>query len=85
MRKTVAINESGYRLGETHHNARLTNEQVDRIRDLHEEHGLTYTQLAKMYQVSKSMIAGICQYRRRAQTPFGFKTLIVEDIDDGEQ
>lgn len=79
MRKSVAINESGYRLGEDHHHARLNNEQVDRIRDLHEEHGLTYTQLAKMYGVSKSAIAGICQYRRRAQTPFGYKTLVVED------
>lgn len=81
MRKSVAINESGYPLGQDHHNAKLTNEQVDRIRDLHEEHGLSYTQLAAMYCVSKSMIAGICQYRRRAQTPFGYKTLNVEDGD----
>ena len=83
MRKTIAVNESGYRLGEDHHHARLSNEQVDRIRDLHEEHGLSYTQLAAMYSVSKSSIADICQYRRRAQTPFGYKTLNVEE-DHGE-
>lgn len=83
MRKTIAVNERGYSVGEDHHNARLTNEQVDRIRELHEDFDLTYTQLAAMYGVSKSMIAGICQYRRRATTPFGFKTLIVEE-DHGE-
>lgn len=84
MRKTIAVNERGYSVGEDHHNARLTNEQVDRIRELHEDFDLTYTQLAAMYNVSKSNIRDICQYRRRAQTPFGYKTLVVEDCD-GEQ
>lgn len=78
MAKMIALNERGKRIGEDHQNARLTNEQVDRIRDLHEDHGLSYGQLAAMYEVSKSMIAGICQYRRRAQTPFGWKKLEVD-------
>lgn len=78
--KMIAINESGKRIGEDHQHAVLTNEQVDRIRDLHEDHNLTYTQLSEMYGVGKSTIAGICQYRRRAQTPFGWKRLEVEDV-----
>lgn len=77
--RSIAINETGKRIGEDHQNATLTNDQVDRIRDLHEDHDLTYDQLAAMFSVSKSCIAGICQYRRRAQTPFGFKRLNVED------
>jgi hypothetical protein len=81
MRKVIAVNDKGYAIGEDHRNAKLTNEQIDRIRDLHEDHGLKYSQLAEMYGVSKSMIAGICQYRRRAQTPFGWKTLDVEGND----
>lgn len=81
MRKSIAVNDGGYPVGQDHHNAKLTNDQVDRIRDLHEDYGLTYRQLAAMYGVSKSMIAGICQYRRRAQTPFGYKTLEVDDVD----
>ncbi|CAB4131926.1 hypothetical protein UFOVP137_36 [uncultured Caudovirales phage] len=81
MRRVYAVNENGRRIGESHQAARLTDEQVDRIRDLHEDHGLSYLQLAKMYYVSKQTIASICQYARRAQTPFGFKTLIVEDDD----
>jgi antitoxin component HigA of HigAB toxin-antitoxin module len=75
----IAVNEHGKRIGEDHQHAKLTNEQVDRIRDLHEDHGLKYSQLAEMYGVSKSMIAGVCQYRRRAQTPFGWKKLEPDD------
>jgi ribosome-binding protein aMBF1 (putative translation factor) len=78
MKKYVAINEKGRRVGENHHRANLSDEQVDRIRDLHEDHDLSYQQLAKMYNVSKQTIASICQYARRAQTPFGFKTLEVD-------
>ena len=76
--KMIAINERGKLIGQGHQFAKLTDEQVDRIRDLHEDHDLTYDQLAAMYQVSKSCIAGICQYRRRAQTPFGWKKLKVD-------
>lgn len=83
MKRIFAVNENGRRIGESHQAACLTDEQVDRIRDLHEDHGLSYLQLASMYSVSKQTIASICQYQRRAQTPFGFKTLTVED-DDGE-
>tara|TARA_R110000868_G_scaffold135294_1_gene347791 strand:- start:1087 stop:1350 length:264 start_codon:yes stop_codon:yes gene_type:complete len=78
MKRYVAINEKGRRVGENHHRANLSDEQVDRIRDLHEDHQLSYQQLAKMYNVSKQTIASICQYARRAQTPFGFRE-IVED------
>lgn len=77
--RMIAVNEHGKRIGEDHQHAKLTNEQVDRIRDLHEDYGLKYSQLAEMYGVSKSMIAGVCQYRRRAQTPFGWKKLEADD------
>ena len=78
----VAVSETGERIGEDHPNARLNNEQVDRIRDLREGFGLTYVQLAALYSVTRSCIAGICQYRRYVSTPFGFKTLIME-VEDG--
>lgn len=75
MEKMVALNDIGRRIGESHPKSRLTDEQVDRIRDLHEDHDLSYDQLANLYQVHKSTIASICQYRTRAQTPFGWKKL----------
>ena len=78
MFKTVALNEYGRRIGQSHPRSKLTDEQVDRIRDLNEDHDLSYTQLAEMFQVPKTTIASICQYARRAQTPFGWKRLVVE-------
>lgn len=75
MTKRVALNENGRRIGEDHHRAKFTDEQVDRIRDLREDHGLTYVQLASLFQSNKATIQSICQYRTRAQTPFGFKDL----------
>ena len=75
MSKIVAVNENGRRIGEDHPRSKLTDEQVDRIRDLREYHDMTYEQLAAMYQVPKTTIASICQYMRRAQTPFGWKRL----------
>ena len=77
MFKTVALNENCRRIGENHPRSKLTDEQVDRIRDLFEDHDLTYNQLAEMFQVPKTTIASICQYARRAQTPFGWKALRV--------
>lgn len=75
MKKVVAVNENGARIGEDHPRAKLTDEQVDRIRDLREDYEMTYDQLAAMYSVPKTTIASICQYARRAQTPFGWRTL----------
>lgn len=79
VRKVVAVNERGQRVGEDHQKSRLTNEQVDRVRDLHELHDLSYGQLSKMFGVSKNCIADICKYRRRVATPFGWKTLHIEE------
>jgi hypothetical protein len=78
MIKKVPVNEYGKRIGEGHPRSRLTDEQIDRIRDLHEDHNLTYLQLGEMYSVPRTTIASICQYARRAQTPFGWKRLQVE-------
>jgi len=75
MTKRVALNENGRRIGEDHPRSRFSDAQVDRIRDLREDHGLTYVQLALMFQCHKQTIASICQYRTRAQTPFGWKEL----------
>lgn len=77
--KLVALNEKGQRIGETHHRARLTDEDVDIIRDLHEEYGLGYKVLADKFEVSKSLIRYICKYERRAQTTTRYKRVKTED------
>lgn len=73
----VAIDENGLRIGETHPNAKLTDEQVDQIRDLHEQEGLTYDALAIRFSTPKITIAKICTYQRRASTIARWKVLLL--------
>lgn len=77
-RKTIAISESGYRIGEDHHNATHTDAEVELIRELHRE-GLSYKVLALKFETSKSTIADYCKYRRRAQTVARWKVVRVKD------
>ncbi|MCG8994216.1 hypothetical protein [Laribacter hongkongensis] len=64
---SVPVNDRGYRIGQHHHRAGLTDADVELIRILHERDGLSYTALAYKFEVPKSTIAAICQYKRRAQ------------------
>jgi predicted DNA-binding protein (UPF0251 family) len=79
MRKTVAVNDAGLRIGEDHPNAKLTDAEVERIRSLHEDEGMTYDELSEKYEVSKWAIGRICRYERRAQTPAAFKDVHVPE------
>ena len=82
MKKVVAINDRGLRLGEDHQNATLTNCEVEMIRELHRE-GLSYKTLATKFDVSKSTIAMICRYERRGDTATTWKTVHVADTAKG--
>ena len=74
-RLLVAVNELGYRIGASHHNARIPDETIDQIRDMHEGQGISYDRLAVIFQLQKSCIQKICKYERRAQTPQRWKTV----------
>lgn len=80
MRKTVAVNDAGLRIGEDHPNAKLTDAEVERIRSLHEQ-GMGYETLAEKFEVSKWAIGRICRYERRAQTPATFKAVHVPECE----
>lgn len=75
----IAVNERGHRIGESHHNAKIPQEIVDRMRDLHEDEGVTYEALAKMFNLTVPTVAKICRYERRAQTPDRYKRVVQED------
>ena len=64
----VALNGYGKRIGEGHHNSRISDAVVDQIRDRHEEDGLGYVALAAEFNLSKNTVRKICTYERRAQT-----------------
>lgn len=75
MRLTVRINANGLRVGEDHQNAKLTDREVDRIRELHESGRYSYRTLAEMFEIAKSTVCDIVKYRRRAQTVAGVRVL----------
>lgn len=75
MRKIVAVNDKGIRIGEHHPHAKLSNADVDRIRELREDEGKTYAEISRVFNVPKSTVSDICKYRRRAQTPSRWKTV----------
>jgi hypothetical protein len=65
----VLVNEAGYRIGESHPASELSDADVERMRDLHEEAGWGYRRLSAEFQVPKRTVRDICTYRRRNQYP----------------
>lgn len=77
--REVAVNETGLRIGEDHPNAKLTDSEIERIRSLHEDDGLSYKCIAEIYEVSKGSIAKICRYERRGQFPTNWQKLPTDE------
>lgn len=78
MRITVGINEFGQRVGQDHHRAKLTDNEVNIIRDMHDQ-GIGYKRLAKTFEVSVALIRDIVKCRIRAQYPVRYKVIVVEE------
>jgi predicted transcriptional regulator len=51
--------------GEHHPNAKLTNADVELVRELLDQGGLTWREIAEKFEVSRSLIAQIATYRAR--------------------
>lgn len=71
----VALNEQGKRIGESHHNARISDAMVDRIRELHEDEGFGYRRIARILDIPLTTVRKIYYYERRAQTPVRWKRI----------
>lgn len=71
-KQLVGVNDRGLRVGEDHQNARLTNDEVELIRQLNAD-GMGYGQIAKKFDVSKALVAKICRYERRAECAVAWK------------
>jgi hypothetical protein len=75
VRRLVAVNEFGRRIGETHHNAHISNDVVDQIRSAHEDSRRGYLEISSEFDIALTTVRKICTYERRAQTPERWKTL----------
>jgi hypothetical protein len=76
-RAVVAVNERGRRIGETHHNALISDALVDEMRGRHEDDGLGYRKISREFNVALTTVRKICTYERRAQTAERWKTIRV--------
>lgn len=78
----VGLTDSGRRCGQTHPRAKLTDAQVDRIRDWHDSGLLGYATIVKWCRrefglvVPKSTIADIVCCRRRYALAMTFRTTV---------
>lgn len=71
--KLVGVDDRGYRVGQDNPNAKLTDHEVDLIRELHEGGGLSMREIAEKFEVAKSTIVGIVNFNRRASYPTGWR------------
>lgn len=60
----VGVDEQGHRVGECHPMARLSDHDVELIREL-AEGGMSYRVIAEKFEISKGTVCGIITYRRR--------------------
>lgn len=73
--KLVGVSEKGARCGEAHPRARLSDEDIDLIRELHEA-GVGYRTIAAKFETSKSTVRDIVKCRRRGQPPARWKKVV---------
>lgn len=78
MIRLVGVNELGRRVGDSHHNAKLTNGEVELLLEMHGE-GWGYRRLAAKFEVSKALVRMICAGKRRCSRPERWKKVHVND------
>ncbi len=63
--KTIQIGEYGKRVGQTHGMAKLTDHEIDLVRQLREQ-GMPAKEIAEKFEVSKRYVYKLVNYERRA-------------------
>jgi DNA-binding transcriptional regulator YiaG len=72
-RELIAVNDAGLPIGEGHHRAKLSDAEVDEMRDLREARWWSIPRLARKFSVSVSTVHAIVTYRSRAQCPTAWR------------
>lgn len=78
MNVVVGVNERGRLVGQSHQNARLTNQEIDLLLEMHDK-GYGYRRLAKIFNVSKSAARKYCKGEMRCQLATRFKEVHVTE------
>lgn len=64
----ILRNERGYRIGESHHRCRYSDELIEAMRKMRDE-GLKIDAIAVAIGCSRSYVGDVVIYKRRAQVP----------------
>lgn len=85
-KKYVVVNERGRRIGESHPRAKLTDHEIDLIRDLAEDEvdtagkvirkGMSYREIAKKFEMNFKHVGDIVRCEKRAQIPARAKRVL---------
>ncbi|SAL47312.1 hypothetical protein AWB74_02121 [Caballeronia arvi] len=73
-KRLVGVNEKGLRVGQDHQRAKLTDRDVELMRQLHEQR-MPRRDIAEKFEVSESTVDKIVNYRRRAQVAVKFRPI----------
>lgn len=74
MQKTIAVNEFGLRIGESHQNARYSDREIRHVLEMRDE-GKSYGFIATVMEMPKSTVASICKATRRCQVAAAYRTI----------
>ena len=75
MKKYVAVNEKGLRIGESHPRSTISNATVDLIREYHEDQGKSYGWIAMRLKIPARTVGKICRYEVRVQCAYRWKRI----------
>ena len=80
MKITIGVNDGGYRVGEDHPSARLTEHEVDLLLTLRDE-GWGYRRLSRHFEISKTAVRKICAGVSRCQRAARWKEVHLVEGD----
>lgn len=63
----VGRNAEGYRVGESHHRAKLSNATVQRVHELHEQQGLGWRRISRLLKLNAHTVRDILRFHCRGQ------------------
>lgn len=66
--RLVGTNDRGVAIGQYHPRAKYPDALIDQIREMREDHGLTWREIVSRTGVSMRMVRDVCAYVYRAQT-----------------
>ena len=70
----IAVNARGDRLGQDHPQAKLSDGDIELMRELRLRYNLSYAEIGRKFEVAKSHVWRVVNCLQRAQIPAGYKT-----------